>query len=888
MRLAQRRGRSYNKNTMFSRLPTFLAVTLLAALMASSLNVGLAAPASITFEKDVQPILKAHCFHCHGELVEHQGELDLRLARLILTGGASGPAIVKGQPDQSLLLEYLRDGTMPPEDITHRPTDAEITIIRKWIAGGALTAYEEPENLGDEFYITPAEREFWAFQKIQRPELAQLSGGLQAENGIDHFIGAKLVASELTFSPRAEKATLLRRATLDLTGLPPTQAALAKFKHSTNPAAYEELVDRLLASASYGERWGRHWLDAAGYADSEGYTDSDAQRPWAFKYRDYVIASFNEDKPYNQFIIEQLAGDEMIGKPLENLTQQQQELIVATGFLRNAPDGTGSGAATEEGRNAVVSETIKQVTSSLVGLTVGCAQCHNHRYDPISQKDYYRLRAVFEPALNWKAWKTPAHRRVSLYTEADRQRKAEVEAQIKEVATQRSKKQEGYITSTFEKEIAKLPSEDQAEVRTAHDTVEKDRSDAQKKLIKKYPSTVVTAGNLYLFDKTAADDLATFTTKQETLRKTIPLEEYVRCLTEPHEQSPPTTFVFSRGNFSSPLAEVQPRELAVLDPQGTSTYVDRIENIPTTGRRYQYAQWLTSAEHPLLARVIVNRIWAHHFGRGIVDTPGDFGALGGRPSHPQLLDWLAVELMQNDWSIKHIHRLIMTSTTYQQSSSRHEQGNKIDRQKRLLWSMPVRRLETESIRDTILAISGMLNTQAAGAAVPVMADRTGQWVVGKENLNAGRPGPVIDMLGQQYRRSVYIEVRRSRPLAVLEPFDLPTLSPNCNRRASSTVAPQSLQMLNSEFITQQSRHFADRLVRLSDSTEDRIRAAWRLVYSKEITAEQYDEAIDFIGTSEKTLTADYQDKGIKDDAARDALALLCQALISSNQFIYIE
>jgi hypothetical protein len=856
--------------------------------MASSINVGIAAPANITFEKDVRPILKAHCFQCHGELVEHQGELDLRLARLILTGGASGPAIVKGQPDQSLLLEYLRDGTMPPEEVTHRPTNAEITIIREWIAAGALTAHEEPESLGDGFYITPAEREFWAFQKIQRPELPKLAGTLQVENGVDHFIGAKLAASELTFSPRAEKTTLLRRATLDLTGLPPTQVALREFKSSANPAAYEELVDQLLASASYGERWGRHWLDAAGYADSEGYTASDAQRPWAFKYRDYVIASFNKDKPYNQFIIEQLAGDEMIGKPLENLTPQQQELIVATGFLRNAPDGTGSGAATEEARNAVVSETIKQVTSSLVGLTVGCAQCHNHRYDPISQKDYYRLRAVFEPALNWKAWKTPAHRRVSLYTESDRQRKAEVEAEVKEIATQRSKKQEAYIASTFEKEIAKLPSEVQAEVRTAHDTVEKDRSDAQNKLIKKYPSTVVTAGNLFLFDKKAADDLATFTTKQETLRKAIPFEEYVRCLTEPHQQSPPTTFVFSRGNFSSPLAEVEPRELAVLDPQGMATYVDRIENIPTTGRRYQYAQWLTSAEHPLLARVIVNRIWAHHFGRGIVDTPGDFGALGGRPSHPELLDWLAAELMQNDWSIKHIHRLIMTSTTYQQSSSRHEQGNKVDRQKRLLWSMPVRRLETESIRDAILAISGMLNTQVAGAAVPVMADRTGQWVVGKENLNAGRPGPVIDMLGQQYRRSVYIEVRRSRPLAVLEPFDLPTLSPNCNRRASSTVAPQSLQMLNSEFITQQSRYFADRLIRLSDSTEDQIRAAWRLVYSKEITDEQLGEAIDFMAVSQETLAADYQNKGLKDDAQRDALSLFCQALISSNQFIYIE
>ena len=892
MRLAQRRGRGYNKKTMFPRLPTclptFLPVTLLAVLMASSINVGIAAPANITFEKDVRPILKAHCFHCHGELAEHQGELDLRLARLILTGGGSGPAIVKGQPDQSLLLEYLRDGTMPPEDVTHRPSDAEITIIRKWIAGGAQTTDEEPESLGDGFFITAAEREFWAFRKIKRPELPQLPRMLQAENGIDHFIGAKLAANDLTFSPRAAKSTLLRRATLDLTGLPPTQVALREFKSSANPAAYEELVNQLLASASYGERWGRHWLDAAGYADSEGYTDSDAQRLWAFKYRDYVIGSFNKDKPYNQFVIEQLAGDELIGKPLTNLTQRQQDLIVATGFLRNAPDGTGSGAATEEARNAVVSETIKLVTSSLVGLTVGCAQCHNHRYDPISQADYYGLRAVFEPALNWKAWKTPAQRKVSLYTEADRELKAEVEAKVKTVATQRTKKEEAYIAATFEKEIAKLPSEIQAEVRTAHDIAVKDRSDAQNKIIKKYPSTVVTAGNLYLFDKKAAADLATFTAKQDTLRKAIPVEEYVRCLTEPHQQDPPTTFVFSRGNFSTPLAEVEPRELTVLDPQGTATYIDRIENIPTTGRRYQYAQWLTSSEHPLLARVIVNRIWAHHFGRGIVDTPGDFGALGGRPSHPQLLDWLAAELMQNDWSIKHINRLIMTSATYQQSSTRHELGNNIDRQKRLLWSMPVRRLETENIRDAILAISGMLNTQAAGAAVPVMADRTGQWIVGKENLNAGRPGPVIDMLGQQYRRSVYIEVRRSRPLAVLEPFDLPTLAPNCTRRASSTVAPQSLQMLNSQFITQQSRHFADRLIRLSDSTEDQIRAAWRLVYSKEITDEQLGEAIDFMAESQKTLAADYQDKGIKDDAQRDTLALFCQALISSNQFIYIE
>jgi len=271
-----------------------------------------------------------------------------------------------------------------------------------------------------------------------------------------------------------------------------------------------------------------------------------------------------------------------------------------------------------------------------------------------------------------------------------------------------------------------------------------------------------------------------------------------------------------------------------------------------------------------------------------VDTPGDFGYLGGRPSHPQLLDWLASELVANDWSLKHIQRLILTSATYRQSSTRHDHGNAIDRQKRLLWSMPVRRLETEIIRDSILATSGALNQEARGPAVPVMADRSGQWVIGKENLNAGRPGTALDMKGQQYRRSIYIQVRRSRPLAVLEPFDLPTLSPNCNRRPSSTVAPQSLQMLNSEFVTEQSRRFADRLLQAFSTMEERIQLGWILAYGTTIGDEELATATRFIAEAEITLVEDYKTKGLKDDPQRDAMALFCHALISSNRFIYIE
>ena len=864
----------------FSRL-----FVLLAALLASCSQLVAAGAAS--FEKDVRPILKAHCFHCHGEEEELGGGLDLRLKRLMLTGGESGPAIVAGQPDGSLLVDYLTSGLMPPEDVAVRPTEDEITTIVNWIASGAAVEGPEPATIDRGFYITNQERQFWSFKPVVRPSLPRVKDPTRAANEIDLFLLEKLESAELSFSDQASKEVLVRRAYLDLTGLPPTPSQVEHFMLDSQPDAYVRLIDDLLSSPRYGERWGRHWLDAAGYADSEGQTDSDAERPWAFFYRDYVVSSFNQGKPYDQFIREQIAGDELVGADRSNLSPEQVEQLTGTGFLRMVSDGTGAGAGSDEGRNAVVSETVKMVSSSLTGLTVGCAQCHNHRYDPISQKDYYRIRAIFEPALNWKSWVTPQNRKVSLYTSADREAKAKAEEEIKSIEAERVKKQQAYIDATFEKEIAKLPEDVQQSVREAHTAAGKDRTDEQKALIKKYPSTVVTPGNLYLFDRAASDDLKTYTEKQTKLREALKPEEFLRVLTEPAGE-PPVTYVFSRGNFDSPLDAVEPGELSVISGLASMEIPHNAEQVNTTGRRTAFAELLTSGNHPLVSRVMVNRVWAHHFGTGIVDTPGDFGFLGGRPTHPELLDWLADEFVQSGWDIKQLHRIIMTSTAYQQTSNRNAQGNQIDRQKRLLWSMPVRRLESEAVRDGILAVSGMLDEQMAGVPVPVMADITGQWVIGKENLNAGRPGPVIDMKGQQYRRSLYIQVRRSRPLAVLEPFDLPELAPNCTKRPSSTVPTQSLELLNSDFVTAQSRFFAVKLTKQSQDIEHQVSQAWRTAFGKEITDEEKEEAISFVTEMQEVLTKEYESRQLNDDPIIDAVAVFCQALLSSNQFLYIE
>lgn len=847
----------------------------------------------ITYEKNVRPIFKTHCFQCHGEGGELQGGLDVRLRRLVAQGGDSGEAFVAGKPEESLLLQRLLAGEMPPEEASIRPTTDEIATIQQWIAGGAIASRPEPEDLDPDNYITEEERAFWAFQPVDRKQPPSVEAVKRVRTPIDQFVIAKLAASSLSLSPDADARTLVRRVYFDLLGLPPAPEEVEAFVNDSSPNAYVKLLDRVLNSPHYGERWGRHWLDVAGYADSEGYTEDDPIRPAVYKYRDYVIRAFNDDKPFDQFVVEQLAGDELLTPPFKNLTPDQAEKLVATGFLRMAPDGTGVGGVDQNlARNDVMAKTIEIVSTSLLGLTVGCAQCHNHRYDPISHEDYHAIRAIFEPALDWKNWLVPAKRQISLYTDADRAKSAEIEAEALKLLDERTKKQNEYIEATFRRELAKLQESLHESITKARHTPEKNRTAEQNKLLKEHPSVNVTASSLYLYDKKAADELKKMADKANAIRQTKPKEEFVRAVWEPAGKALPTTFLFHRGDPEQPKQAIAPRELTVLTSAKSAALPMNDETLPTSGRRLAYAKWLTSGEHPLTARVIVNRIWLNHFGRGLVATPGDFGALGVEPTHPELLDWLASEFVASGWSVKELHRLIMNSTTYRQASLHHSAGDAVDADNLLYWRMAVRRLEAEAIRDTTLAISGELNNRAFGPAVPVMADTVGQWVIGQENLNAGRPGAVIPMKGEDLRRSIYIESRRSRPLSVMDPFDLPRMEPNCTSRSSSTVSPQSLMLMNSEFVLTRAKQFAERV--RQEAGEDvaaQIKFAWQLAFAATPHDDELAEAVSFVQEQTQHFAAnpppETKDKQNADPAG-EALASFCHALLSSNRFLYID
>jgi len=875
-------------------------------LAVSTLLIGLlpppapgAAPA-LTFERDVRSIFKAHCFECHGETDKLKGGLDLRLKRFLVAGGESGAAIVVGKPGESLLIDRVAAGEMPPEKDSKKLTPEQIAVLRKWIAAGAATARPEPKTLARGFQFSDDDREFWAFQPIGRPQLPRVRKTDRIRNPVDLFVQAQLEAAGYGLAGSASKPTLLRRATFDLLGLPPTPAQQRRFLADTAAGAWERLVDRLLGSPHYGERWGRHWLDAAGYADSEGVTNTDPQRKWAWQYRDWVIAAHNADRPWNRFLVEQLAGDELVKPPYQNLAAEQIRLLTATGFLRTAPDGT-AGSNNAANRNQVVAETLKVVSTAILGLTVGCAQCHNHRYDPIPQVDYYRLRAIFEPALNVARWKRPGGRLISLYTEANKSEAAKIESEAKKIDTERTGKQNVFIQQTFDKEVAKLPEGIRNQAREARKTDAKKRTPAQLALLKKFPSLNVSAGSLYLYDQKAADTLKAIAKRATDLRTTKPEQTYIRVLTE-DSGAVPVTKVFFRGDISQPREQVTPSDLSILAVTTTAP-VDLPANdkaITSTGRRLAWAKRLTDGKHPLVTRVIVNRSWMHHFGRGLAPTPGDLGMLGIRPTHPRLLDWLATEFTRQGWSLKQLHRLMMTSATYRQPTTGPAQLLSADPDNRLLGRMSLRRLDAESLRDAVLATSGSLVNTSNGAPVPVMADRVGQWVIGKENLNAGRPGSVIDMQGGQYRRSVWVEVRRSRPLAVLDSFDRPAMEPNCTERVSTTVSSQSLLMMNSDFVVTQSVRFARRLeTDAGDQRDGQIGLAWRLAYGHPPSEADVQAANAFLdqqtelfiaraGTADKKKGDAAARKARRDQAAGQALGVFCQALLASNRFLYID
>ncbi|MEX0679161.1 MAG: PSD1 and planctomycete cytochrome C domain-containing protein [Pirellulales bacterium] len=851
----------------------------------------------LTYEQHVRPILKANCFRCHGGEGETKGDLDLRLRRLIAAGGESGPAIVPGNRQESLLYQRVRAGEMPPTD--RKLTPAEVALIGDWIDAGAATAREEPETLDPGLAITPEERAFWSFQPIPKSvPIPSFTSSDRLRTPIDAFLAGTLREKGLAFSPDAPRAVLLRRAYFDLIGLPPSREELAHFLADTDPQAYERAIDRLLDSPHYGERWGRYWLDVAGYADSDGYAADDTVRPFAYKYRDYVVRALGADKPLDEFITEQLAGDELTDGDPAHLTPEKIDKLSATGFLRMAADGTATGGIDQDlARNQVMADTIKIVATSLLGLSVGCAQCHDHRYDPIPQADYYRLRAVFEPAYDWKKWRTPPERLVSLWTDADRAKAAEVDAEAAKVRGERAAKEAAYMEEALEQELAKYDEELQGALRLAYKTPDDKRTPEQKRLLELNPSVNISPGVLYQYIPKAAEELKKIDAQIAAIMAKTPFQDFVPVLNEVPGNLP-ATLLFHRGDHRQPAEEIAPGGLTVCAPPGERLEIapdDR--GLPTSGRRLALARWITGPQNPLTARVLANRVWMHHFGRGLVNTPADFGTTGEAPTHPELLDWLARDLVEGGWKLKRLHKLIMTSTAYRQSSARDERNAAIDPDDRLYWRMPVRRLDAETLRDRILATSGVVNLKMFGPPVPVKEDAVGQIVVG---VDAPAAGSEVPPGHEAFRRGLYVQVRRSQPLAMLHVFDQPVMETNCERRVVSTVATQSLLLMNSDFILGQAGYFAARIRKEAAGDPGRqVQTAWQLAFGRAPDARELERALAFLAaqTSPAPPPAPAVAAGAEKPPAApsaadlktvDPLVNLCQVLLSTNEFLYVE
>ena len=844
-------------------------------------------PGPPRFETEVRAILKAHCWQCHGEEPSVKGGLDARLVRFLTRGGESGPAVVPGQRATSLLYQRVASGEMPPG--SKRISARELDVLGRWIDGGALTVRPEPQTLSSGEAISQEERQHWAFRPIRRPLLPGVEQRPGLRSPIDAFLLARLEFEGLGFGPAADRSTLLRRLSFGLRGLPPEPGDVEPFNAHPAPDAYHRVVDRVLASPAYGERWGRHWLDVVGYADSDGVTDRDPPRVWAYKYRDYTIRALNADKPWDEFVVEQLAGDELLVPPYRDLSPQQADQLIATGFLRMAPDGTGGSNADQKlARQQVIGEVMKVVSTSLLGLSVGCAQCHPHRYDPITHADYYRLRALFEPAYNPQQWRSPSARLVSQWSPALRQRSVAIDKQLDALTASKNNELDDAVMQAFTTRLAKLPTEIQTAAQRARETPAAQRDAQQRQLIEDHPFLSISRGTIQQFEpQIAADIRKKWDDQMAAIRNRRPAADNVMCLNEIPGQVP-LTRLFSRGDFRQPRGVILPGELSVLTPDGFSIAANDPQ-LPTTGRRLAYARHLTSGRHPLLARVLVNRFWMHHFGQGLVTTPGNFGLMGAGPSHPELLDWLADEFMQHGWSLKHVHRLILTSTAYRQASMRRAALNEVDPDNRLLGRMPVRRLEAETLRDSLLHLGGCLSDKMFGPPVPVSLDSVGQQIIVSANRYdpSGRLLQNIPSLGSEmYRRTIYIQVRRSMPLGVLTPFDPPTMKPNCELRTSSTTAPQSLMMMNDPFVLRHVERLAQRVrEEAGQHPAARVALAWWLVYGRPPSDAEQRAAANFLEDEQAAVDAASPQPA---DAALTALSHFCHALVSSNAFLYVD
>ena len=767
------------------------------------------APATVgptSFREDVEPFLKANCASCHSADKRMSGFVVETTTALFAGGQKHGAkVIVPGDAKNSAIVSYLNGKFAPRMPLGAPAADAaQIAKLEAWINQGAKI---DAVKLG------------WPYTPPVACAAPKVKNAAWVKNPIDAFVLAKLEAKGLRPAAPASKIALLRRVYADLIGENPTPDEADAFLNDPSPDAYPKLVDKLLADPRYGERWARHWLDLVRYADSEGFEHDDA-RPRAWRFRDYVIRAFNSDKPYDRFLKEQLAGDE--------LYLNDADAQIATGYARLAT-WDGLSADHEQRWQDFLNDVTDTTGSVMLGLTVGCARCHNHKYDRITQADYYRTQAFFtnikwvEPSLPENRQELPgvqtkyaafvgkiADLRKQANAEDDKQKKNEIEAQIRELDQRMS------------------PYRPQADA---------------------------------------------ITDKAATAEK---------------------SFLLKRGDLHTPGQEVQPGFVAALaGGQDAPAPILPPSDGKTTGRRTALANWIANSDNPMTARVMVNRLWQRHFGRGIVGTPSDFGVNGDRPSHKELLDWLALQFVDSGWSLKKTHRMMLLSNTYQMSTEGSAESAKIDPQNRLLWRMNRIRLEGEALRDSILTVSGRLNPEMGGPGIyPHLSDEvlstgsTHKWGRSTED--------------QERRRAIYVFQRRSLALPIVEAFDGPDTANTCPRRATTTIAPQALTLFNGEFTRTEARYFAERVVKEAGAdAEKQIERAYKIALIRRPTAAQKAMALSFLQNQTRLYLNGGKNAGVKTAvAAPDAkqakqaplLALtdLCHVLINTNEFIYMD
>lgn len=811
------------------------------------------------FESQVQPVLRDNCVSCHsGD--QPSGGLSLLTREAILKGGVSGPAMAPGKAGGGLLIKAVNhDGRkMPPLGKLPR---AQIDALAKWVAMGAPWPKVKPAGAGATGatgitggilptvkhgppQVNAETMRFWSFRPVTAVTPPAVKQTAWARNPIDRFILARLEANGLAPAPQADRAALIRRAYYNLTGLPPSPREVAAFVSDRSPDAWEKVVDRLLASQHYGERWARHWLDLVRYAETNSF-ERDGAKPFVWRYRDYVIRSLNADKPYDRFVKEQIAGDE--------LPEATPETLIATGYYRL---GTWDDEPSdpEQAKYDDLDDIVSTTGQTFLGLTVGCARCHDHKIDPMPQKDYYRLLAFFHNIRRYGGRSGESVAEASLRSIAPDDEKRRYDAQAAEYRA----KLVGVETKL--KEIERSIDGDLQPVEKEEFRTEA----ARAAIVKKRVPRMVTQERF--------DEYVRLTGQRDSLRKSPPPSlAQALCVTEEGLTAGPT-YLLMRGNPHAPGDEVEPAFPSVLAPPVPA--IRPPTNGETSGRRMALAEWLAGPSNPLTARVIVNRMWQHQFGRGIVRTPSNLGFLGTPPTHPELLDWLAGELVRGGWRMKPIHKLIMMSSAYQMSSRADPKALARDPENDLFQHFDMRRLDAEEIRDSILAVNGTLNPKMYGPSIyPAIPAEV---LAGQSMPGAGWDKSTPE---EQARRSIYIHIKRSLTVPMLASFDVPETDFTCPARNVTTQPTQALSMLNSAFVNEQAGVYADYVGKGAGADRvEQVRFTLRRVFQREPRPAEVARGV--------ALMQDLVARHAKSES--EALRYFCLVALNLNEFLYLD